>query len=121
MVRINEDSIVIKIENKITSPEDIYNYQISIIDAIQFFDPQHNPLGFSINPIYYLLELLKATLPDLENYDKAYKPENSFQVPLSVNLSEKQCLVLRSALLGLNGTKPVGRGKEILEILKEVE
>lgn len=121
MVRINKDSIVIEIENKMPCATDVYSLQISIIDAIQHLDPEQNPLSFFINPVYHLLELLKATLPDVDDYPRVYKPEDSFQVPSSANLTEAQRQVIRGAILGLNGTKPTGKEKEILEILKEVE
>lgn len=121
MVHFNEKSIVIEIESNMPSPEDVYNLQISIISAIQYLDPEFNVMALEINPVYYLLELLKATLPDLENYDKAYKPENCFQVPTRVTLNETQRQLLRSALMGLNGVEPTGNAKEILAILKNTE
>ncbi len=121
MVRINKDSIVIEIESKSACPTEVYNLQISIIDAIQHLKPDSNPLSFFINPVYYLLELLKATLPDVDDYPRVYKPENCFQVPSSVTLNEPQRQLLRSALMGLNGIEPTGNAKEILAILKNTE
>jgi hypothetical protein len=121
MVRLNKDSIVIEIESKMPCASDVHNLQISIINAIQYLDPEHNPLGLFINPVYHLLELLKATLPDVEDYPRVYKPEDCFQVPFSVSLSEPQRQLLRNAILGLNGVTPTGRSKEILEILKQAD
>lgn len=121
MVRINKDSIVIEIESKSACPTDVYNLQISIIDAIQHLNPDSNPLGFFINPVYYLLELLKATLPDVDDYTRVYKPENCIEFPSSVNLNEPQRQLLREALFGLNGVKLSGKSKEILNILKSTE
>lgn len=121
MVRINKDSIVIEIPTPSACPTEVYNIQISIIDAIQHLDPEHNPLGFTINPVYHLLELLKATLPDVEDYVRVYSPNSSIELPRSVEISEEQKQLLREALFGLSGTQVKGNAKEIAEILKSVE
>ncbi len=72
MVRTEKNKVIIEIEvdENETSAEVLENLQNAIITAIQFY----NYKDFAEqNPFYYLLEFLKATMPNIDQQKQILK------------------------------------------------
>ena len=72
MVRTENKKLIIEIDlDQYENPaETVQNYQGAIIEAIR----QYNYKEFGMDtPFYYLLEILKATLPTLEQQTEIFK------------------------------------------------
>ena len=72
MVRTEKNKVIIEIElDEFEKPaEVIENLQNSIIEAVQFYNYKDFP---EPNPVYYLLEFLKATMPTIEQKEQILK------------------------------------------------
>lgn len=74
MVRTEKNKLIIEVEidpNE-NAAEKLQDFQGAIIEAIQFFN--YNDFGTN-PPFYYLLELLKATLPTFEQQKEIFKQQ----------------------------------------------